>query len=63
MTHRPGTDFGPTWPEVLRLVPRHRKKEQKSTCAGMPPQGVRQKMGAVFTHDYFCSFFANQAVS
>ena len=66
MPRRPGADFGPTWPEVMGLVPRYREKNQKSTYTGRPPQGVEWKMSAVFAHDYFENFFEvvkNQVVS
>jgi hypothetical protein len=49
--------FGPTWPEVMGLVPRYRENEQKSTCAGRPLQGAKWKMDTVFARDYFLGFF------
>ena len=55
MLWRPGADFGPTWPEVERLVLQNRsqKIKQKNTFAGKYPKGVEWKMGALSAHDFY----------
>ena len=47
-----GSDFGPSWPEVTKLVPYvvSEKRVQKNTFTQISAKGIEQKMGAIAAH-------------